>query len=166
MCSTKANLESPFLRLPAELRNQIYLYVCDTMTVDAPEEYEYVRSGFNIRLVCRQMNDEVIENVDQYFLVQFSDKVNHVKVFNKLPRSEAVLEIEMHQDLLESLVEIWGIDCDVCDPLEIKDFPNLRRVKVHNWVHDCDPCQCPDRVEDRDVLKDIFCNKDLDVVFI
>jgi hypothetical protein len=160
MCSTKANQEnSPFLRLPAELRNQIYPYVCDTMTVDAPEEYEYVRSGFNMRLVCRQMNDEVTNIVEQYFVVQFSDKIDHLKVFNGLPRSEAVLEMELHQGLLEHVVEVWGIDCEACGPLEIKKFPNLRRVKVHNWV------QCADGVEDRDVLKDVFCNENLDVVF-
>jgi hypothetical protein len=158
MCSIKANQEnSPFLRLPAELRNQIYSYVCDTMTVDAPEEYEYVRSGFNMRLVCRQMNDEVINIVDRCFIVQFSDKIDHVKAFNRLPRSEAVLEMEMHQGFLENMVEIWDIDCDCC-VLEIDIFPNLRRVKVHNWV------QCAKGVEDRVVLKYVFCNKDLDVV--
>ena len=162
MCSTKANQEnSPLLRLPAELRNQIYAYVCDTMTVDVPEKYKYVRSGSSMRLVCRQMKDEATDIVERYFIVQFSDKVDRIKAIFKLPRMEAILEMEMHLGLLQNIVKEWnvGIDCEVCGPLEFKTFSSLRRVKVHNWV------QYDDLVEDRDILRYSFCNKDLDVVF-
>ncbi|KAG9204534.1 hypothetical protein G6514_000993 [Epicoccum nigrum] len=140
---TKSNQEnSPLLRLPAEIRNQIYAYVCDTLTVDKPEGYEYLRSGSNMHLVCRQIKDEATNMVKQYFIVQFSDKVD-IKAFNKLFRNETVLEMEMQHCLGASIVEIWEIDYTVENADTVND-PGI------SW---------------ESVLREVFCNHDLDVVF-
>ena len=83
-----------------------------------------------MRLVCRQMKDEATNIAEQYFYVHFLDKIDHIATFNLLLRKDAILEIKMHQDLLENIIETWDIDCEVCGDLEIKGFLNLRRVKV------------------------------------
>ena len=54
-----------------------------------------------MRLVCRQMKDEATDIVERYFIVQFSDKVDRIKAIFKLPRMEAILEMEMHLGLLQ-----------------------------------------------------------------
>ena len=119
-----------------------------------------MRSGSKMRLVCRQVNNEITNIVEQYFIVQFLEYVDF-SAPRKLPRSEAVITMEIYRDHFEDIWKLWDHTCDVCGPFKISFCPSLRRVKVHNWDH-----EFATPVEDRNILRDVFCNKDPDVVFI
>lgn len=113
-----------------------------------------------MRLVCRQVNIGITNIVKQYSIVQCQEYAGF-SALRKLPRSEAIIAMEIYRDHFEDIWKLWDHTCDVCGPFKISFCPSLCRMKVHNWGH-----ECADPVEDRNILRDVFCNKDLDVVFI
>ncbi|KAI4696813.1 uncharacterized protein J4E88_000992 [Alternaria novae-zelandiae] len=68
MIATKNHLNSPILRLPGEIRNQIYRYVCETTTIRYGENYEKRPEGTGTAcrftqtflLTCKQWHSEAI----------------------------------------------------------------------------------------------------------
>ena len=66
--ATKNHLNSPILRLPGEIRNQIYRYVCETTTIRYGENYEKRPEGTGTAcrftqtflLTCKQWHSEAI----------------------------------------------------------------------------------------------------------
>ncbi|KAH6639878.1 hypothetical protein C7974DRAFT_410826 [Boeremia exigua] len=62
---TEANqIESPLLRLPAELRNKVYAHVSDTVTVTYSRSLSVKKSGNVLLSICRQVNQESRAFVD------------------------------------------------------------------------------------------------------
>jgi hypothetical protein len=77
-CSTEQNhIDSPLLRLPAELKNKIYAYACDhieiiyTLKNPPHKDSEYCklhmkRDGHTLLSVCRQVRHEVLPYAKSY----------------------------------------------------------------------------------------------------
>jgi hypothetical protein len=165
MCSTKANQKnSPFLRLPAELRNQIYALACDTMIVHEPPRrgsaMRCMRSGSGLRLICRQVNHEVSEAVEEYTEVHLANDVSF-SLFCRLPYSKAALEMSVHRALVDDILQekLWNAICEFDVVPAMETFPNVRCVKVRFVV------ELSDQVKSRHALRYAFGREDLEVAF-
>ena len=104
---TRYNAEtSPLLRLPGEIRNKIYSYVC-TGTISIGKTDYFIRyPGIALLHTCRQMRQEA---------TSFPSKSNHHLFVNATPKLTLLRHFDYMSNVTTVQMETWGFQWWSCD---------------------------------------------------